>query len=119
MSDDVRQHEGERAKAWREGVGLSRRRLAELTGYGQSTIAAIERGQWARGTDIDETTMQAYRLACAAVALGVRFEWGEIELRPLEAVIRVPAEARAPRIPRPPESRPLRFEDPDPCEGED
>jgi transcriptional regulator with XRE-family HTH domain len=116
MSDDAQNPEGPRAKAWRKGAGLSRSRLSELTGYGQSTIAAIERGQWARGTMVDDATMQAYRLACAAVALGVRFDWGEIELRPFEAVIRIPAEAQAPRVPRPPEARPLRFEDPDAVE---
>lgn len=89
MTIETIPHEGERAKAWREGMGLSRKRLAELTGYGQSTINAIERGKWARGTEVDANTMQAYRLACAAVALGVQFEWGAIELRPVLARMRI------------------------------
>lgn len=100
MADD--QREGARAKAWRRAHGLSRRRLAELTGYGESTINAIEAGAWSGGRPIDPATMQTYRLACAAVALGVAFDWRDVALRPLRAEIRVPLETTQPASPAPP-----------------
>lgn len=83
-------HEGARAKAWRRAHGLSRRELAERTGYGESTVNAIEAGAWSGGRPIDPATMQTYRLACAAVALGVAFAWGDVELNPARVRIRVP-----------------------------
>ncbi|ACL61007.1 helix-turn-helix domain-containing protein [Methylobacterium nodulans] len=88
--------EGERARAWREACGFSRRELAAQTGYAESSIAAIERGQWKPGQPVDEATMQTYRLACAAVALGVTFDWLTVRLRPMAADIVVGPEAYLP-----------------------
>jgi hypothetical protein len=65
----------ERARWWREHVvKLSRPALSELTGYSVTAIVAIERG------DTPETSMQRYRLACAAIALGVAFDWKHCSL---------------------------------------
>ena len=103
MADD-QQHEGARAKAWRRAQRMSRRELAERTGYGLSTVNAIERGAWASGKAVDESTMRTYRLACAAVALGVAFDWQTLELHPLRVVIRVPGPSEPATDSRPPET---------------
>lgn len=69
--------EPHRAHRWRNATKLSRRELAERTGYSESSIAAFERGNWEPGKPIDAKAMQTYRLACAAVALGIKFDWAE------------------------------------------
>lgn len=74
--------EGQQARKWRENSGLSRRKLAELTGYAESSIAAIERGEWGPDKPVDPNTFKTYRLTCAAVALGVIFDWDRLELTP-------------------------------------
>ena len=67
----------ERARYWRENiVNLSRRELAERIGISASRITDYERGHdRGSGVPIDQGTMTRYRLACAAVALGVEFDW--------------------------------------------
>jgi hypothetical protein len=73
-----------RCKWWRENVvNLSRPRLAELTGFSISTIADIEAGH-NRSTKapVDAAVMQRYRMTCAAVTLGVEFDWLSLRLIP-------------------------------------
>lgn len=80
-----------RCKWWRENImKLSRPKLAELTGFSQSTIADIEAGvnRTTKAT-IDPSVMQRYRLACAAVALGAQFDWLSLSVVPT-----VPVEIR-------------------------
>ncbi|PWB94680.1 helix-turn-helix domain-containing protein [Methylosinus sporium] len=71
-------HEGERARLWRESLKLSRRELAEITGYSESAIQDFEAG-FQRGRDerapIGEREMLRYRLACAAIDAGLNFRW--------------------------------------------
>jgi DNA-binding XRE family transcriptional regulator len=74
------QPEHEKARAWRMAARLSRRELAQLTGYSESAIAAFEAGAWPGNKPIDPKAMHTYRLACAAVALGVSFDWGPATL---------------------------------------
>lgn len=89
--------EGARARAWREACGLSRRELAARTGYGESTIEQIERGYFKPGKPVEESTMRTYRLACAAVALGLTFDWRTVRMRPVAAEIVAGPEAYLPR----------------------
>lgn len=73
-----------RCKWWRENImHMSRPKLAELTGFSASSIADIETGM-NRSTKapIDPAVMQRYRLACAAVALGVQFDWLSLSVIP-------------------------------------
>lgn len=71
----------QRAQTWRIGLGLSRRELAEMTGYSQSSIVSMERGTTAAGEPIDEGAWQRYRMACAAVAAGVTgWNWGSVTM---------------------------------------
>lgn len=73
-----------RAQWWRENVvRMKRPELAELVGVSVSRIVDIEAGE-NRTTKqpIDEATMRRYRLACAAVTLGVEFNWTSISLIP-------------------------------------
>jgi len=88
--------EHERARYWRENVvGLSRRELAERIGMSESRIMDIEAGQVrGDGRAIEPDAMQRYRLACAAVTLGVKFDWLTLSLSPAAPVrILVGAEA--------------------------
>lgn len=73
-----------KARWWRESVAnMSRSEVAELTGFSVSRIADMESGQ-NRSTHapIDEATMRRYRMACAAVSLGVEFDWIDMKLIP-------------------------------------
>lgn len=77
-----------RSRWWRECVvQLTRKELADLVGVSESRIADIEAGK-TRGTNapIDAQTLQRYRLACAAVALGIEFDWLTCTMRPLAKV---------------------------------
>jgi len=76
--------EHERCKWWRENImHMSRSKLSELTGFSQSSIADIEAGvNRSTKAPIDEAVMQRYRLACAAVALNVQFDWLSLSVIP-------------------------------------
>ena len=76
--------EHERARYWRENiVNLSRRELAERIGISESRITDYERGHdRGSGVPIDQGTMTRYRLACAAIMLGVEFDWLTLSLTP-------------------------------------
>jgi len=73
-----------RCKWWRENImHMSRSKLSELTGFSQSSIADIEAGvNRSTKAPIDEAVMQRYRLACAAVALNVQFDWLSLSIIP-------------------------------------
>jgi len=92
--------EGEMARHWREKImKLSRRELAELTGFSASRISDIEQGSnRASGAETDEANMLRYRLACAAVTLGAQFNWTEISLKttvPIEIKLNIEATDQA------------------------
>ena len=76
--------EHERARYWRENiVNLSRRELAERIGISASRITDYERGHdRGSGVPIDQGTMTRYRLACAAIMLGIEFDWLTLSLTP-------------------------------------
>jgi transcriptional regulator with XRE-family HTH domain len=59
--------EHQRAREWRERMGLTLRELGELTGYGLKTVWWMEQGRSSRGEPTKPWVMQRYRLACAAV----------------------------------------------------
>ena len=64
--------EHDKARAWREAMGLSRAELSRLIGYGQSSIADLESGKYrATGRPIDPEAWLRYRLACAALTASV------------------------------------------------
>jgi transcriptional regulator with XRE-family HTH domain len=90
---------------WRKNiVNLSRAELAALVGVSESRIADIEAGA-TRGTGakIDQDTMTRYRMACAAVSLGIKFDWTSCTMKPVtRAEIRIDMEIDAP-LPDPPE----------------
>lgn len=68
-----------RAREWRERMGLSRVELARRTGYSHSMIQNFELGFYrANGKPISDRTMHTYRMACAAVAAGYQFDWGDV-----------------------------------------
>lgn len=74
-TNDAPEHE--RARYWREHImGLSRRELAERLAMSVSRIEDMERGN-VRGDErpIDPASMTRYRLACAAITLGVSFNF--------------------------------------------
>lgn len=73
-----------KAEWWRKNVArLSRPELAQLTGFSVSRIADIEAGVTrSTGAPIDQGAMNRYRMACAAVALGVEFDWLTLSLIP-------------------------------------
>ncbi|MEM1040882.1 MAG: helix-turn-helix transcriptional regulator [Pseudomonadota bacterium] len=79
--------EHERARQWRENMGLSRDRLSELVGFSASRISEIEAGiSRTDGRPVSDGVMQRYRMACAAVALGIEFDWDTATVRPLQRV---------------------------------
>lgn len=73
-----------RCKRWREEVvRLSRPELADLTGFSASSIADIEAGvNRTTGKPIDAAVMKRYRMACAAAAIGARFDWNMVRIVP-------------------------------------
>jgi DNA-binding XRE family transcriptional regulator len=79
-----------KARQWRERLGLTRKQLANLTGYSYESILVFERGEtptrtWSTKTaryprrNIDEFVWTRYRNCCAGVAAQLaqkgRFEW--------------------------------------------
>ena len=73
--------QGRLARAWREGRGLSRARLGLLIGYSASEIECMENGRRSNtGAPVKEADFLTYKLACAAVAANVGFDWGPITL---------------------------------------
>lgn len=63
--------EPERARYWRETImGWSRRQLAPRIGLSVDAIRRYEEGGIA-----DDRLWLRYRLACAAVTMGVSFDW--------------------------------------------
>ena len=73
--------EYQRARAWREGLGLSRYALSDITGYSESAIQYFEAGKnLSSGKAINTRDMLAYRLACAAVAARIKFDWGPVSI---------------------------------------
>jgi len=65
-----------KAMWWRIYVlKVTREKLAELVGYSADAIKAYERGTNAEGEAIGEGAWRRYRNACAAVAVGVKFDW--------------------------------------------
>lgn len=85
--------EGAAAREWRLSAGLSRRELAEITGYSERTIGAYEAGQFDADKPVTLRALKSYRLACAAVALGVEFDWKSATMRLGPAVVTVPTHA--------------------------
>ena len=53
-----------KARLWRERLGLSRGKLASLTGFSVAQVARFERGEGSR------EGWQKYRMSCAAVDAG-------------------------------------------------
>jgi len=73
--DKPRPPEHELAMAWRKNVlRLSRPALAKLLNIGITTIIDYESG---RGTP---KAMHHYRLMCAAVAVGIEFDWRSLSI---------------------------------------
>lgn len=70
-------NESERALYWRKHVvKLTREQLAKRTGYSVTAIQIFERGRNWLDVDATENAWKKYRLACAAVHLGVHhFDW--------------------------------------------
>lgn len=57
---------------WRNDLmELTREQLSGLTGFSASAIRDYESGT----KEIDPMTQKRYRMACAAVAMGVQFDW--------------------------------------------
>ncbi|WP_342111800.1 helix-turn-helix transcriptional regulator [Methylobacterium sp. SI9] len=98
MAEDVKA-EGAAARDWRISMGLSRPKLAELTGYSERTIAAYEAGRFDADKLVTPRALHTYRLACAAVALGVEFDWRSASLRLGPAVVTVPTTGEAGAMP--------------------
>lgn len=73
-----------RARWWRiHSVKMTRAEVAETTGVSVSRIADIEAGEnRTTKTPIDDATMKRYRMACAAVTLGVEFDFVTMSLIP-------------------------------------
>ena len=75
------------AKRWREAHGLSREKLAELTGFSRETIYWYEQGvqppskTTGGGNKTPKWIMQRFKLACSGVdqflRTGEKFDWGE------------------------------------------
>jgi transcriptional regulator with XRE-family HTH domain len=74
MTKDLPQHEI--ARQWRERTGWSRAELAQRIGYSVSSISDYESGRSrSSGNEIGDNEWLRYRLACAAVAAHVQFDW--------------------------------------------
>ena len=74
--------QGKLAKAWREARGLSRPALGALIGYSPSAIESMELGfRRNTGAPVSPRDFQTFKLACAAVAANVEFDWGEVTIR--------------------------------------
>jgi transcriptional regulator with XRE-family HTH domain len=78
--------EHERARQWRDALGLTRAALSDLTGYSTRQIELFESGKTNAGEPIASAAWQRYRLICAAVMAGLDFDWrrvrcGDITIR--------------------------------------
>ena len=60
--------ESQKAKAWRESLGLTQAELAGLTNYSKESIFLLERGQNSLGKPHNEHAWRRYKLACLAVS---------------------------------------------------
>ena len=61
-----RRRRSRRARAWREGLGLTRPELAALIGYSLDSVQAFEGGVNRKtGKPIDDDAWEKYKLACA------------------------------------------------------
>jgi transcriptional regulator with XRE-family HTH domain len=75
-SDEITMTEHEKARLWRQAMGLSRKALSQATGFSVSSIADIEAGRYREnGHPIPAAVFQKYRLACGAVTADVKFNW--------------------------------------------
>lgn len=73
---DLAEHE--RARHWRETLGLTRAQLAELSGYSESAIKQMEWGKNSAGDPVGDDAWQRYRLVCAAIMAGLDFDWRRV-----------------------------------------
>ena len=73
---DMREHE--RARAWRERMGLSVMQLEELSGYSREAIYGFEKGKRWDGKHSD-FAWHRFKMACSAVerqiTSGKVFDW--------------------------------------------
>lgn len=76
--------EHERAKQWRQRLGLSRRALSDLTGFSPGSIQTFEAGRKHNGDPIDADAFQRYKMACASVQAGLSFDWQEATFEVME-----------------------------------
>lgn len=74
--DEMKEHE--KARAWRERMGLSVMQLEELSGYSREAIYGFEKGKRWDGKHSD-FAWHRFKLACSAVerqlTTGKAFEW--------------------------------------------
>lgn len=61
---------GEQLRAWRRGLGLSRRRAAATLGLSESQLVDYESGR-KRGTDRAAVIPRHVELACLAITAGL------------------------------------------------
>jgi transcriptional regulator with XRE-family HTH domain len=73
--------EPERARAWREALGLSRAQLAQLTGYSPEAVQAFERGVQSNGSPAGTHAWRRYKAACllASILFAVNREEFSVE----------------------------------------
>jgi hypothetical protein len=90
--DDAPEHE--KCKWWRtEVVSLSREQLAPLIGFSAAAIKDFERTNKA----VDPMARKRYMMACAALSIGVNFNWLETSLlisRPVEITMKMEAKRK-------------------------
>lgn len=74
--------EAKAARHWRkERMRLTLAQLSALSGYSVSAIHDFERGTYRGSNDpIPDEAFKRYRLACAAVAAGARFDWKSVRV---------------------------------------
>jgi transcriptional regulator with XRE-family HTH domain len=81
-SDEITMTEHEKARLWRQAMGLSRKRLSDLTGYSVSSISDIEAGMYRfTGRPVPPHVMKRYRTACGAVTADVSFDWYRAKIK--------------------------------------
>lgn len=73
--------EGIKARAWRERRGLSRPALGDLIGYSPSQIEYFERGYNRYKKPVEPREFLTFKLACAALASQLSFDWGDVSVR--------------------------------------
>lgn len=77
-NDQAPRDEGSRAQHWRQVImGLSQKRLSELTGYSVTAIRCFEANANTSGELFGEAAWQRYRMACVGAACYKEFNWGE------------------------------------------